>query len=138
MKPYRVFNHTADLGVEVSGKTVNELFAAAAFAVYDLMADLRDVKTKKTRKIAVEGTDREELLVNYLRAVLDLFNGDRLLLKSFIIDEMDDKHLAGEVKGEVFDPGRHRLKREIKAVTYHQAQIRETPKGWRGRVIFDV
>ena len=138
MKPYRVFDHTADLGVEVFGKTIQELYANAAFAVYDLMADLHDVQAQETRKIVVEGADREDLLVNYLREVLYLFNGNRLLLKSFIINEMDDRHLEGEVRGETFDPGRHHLKREIKAVTYHGTQIAEAPEGWRGRVIFDV
>jgi SHS2 domain-containing protein len=138
MKPYRVFDHTADLGVEVFGKTIQELYANAAFAVYDLMADLHDVQAQETRKIVVEGADREDLLVNYLREVLYLFNGNRLLLKHFIINELDDRHLEGEVRGETFDPGRHHLKREIKAVTYHGTQIAEAPEGWRGRVIFDV
>ena len=38
---YRVFNHTADLGVEIYGKTVEELFVNAAFAIGDLMTDLQ-------------------------------------------------------------------------------------------------
>jgi len=35
-------------------------------------------------------------------------------------------------------PGRHVLKHEIKAVTYHQIQVSETESGWEARVIFDV
>jgi SHS2 domain-containing protein len=138
MKPYRVFDHTADLGVEVFGKTEKDLFMNAAFAVYDLMADLQTVERKTIRRIAVEGSDREDLLVNYLREVLYLFNGEKILLKSFSIDEIDDRHLTGKAEGEVFNPAKHRIKREIKAVTYHRTEVKEKPGGWYGRVIFDV
>jgi SHS2 domain-containing protein len=137
-KPYRVFDHTADLGVEIFAKTKEELYTHAAFSVFDLMADLKDVSPRETRKIAVDGTDPEDLLVNYLREVLYLFNGKRLLLQAFLIDTLNDHHLSGTVEGDFFDPARHHLKREIKAVTYHNLQILETPEGWRGRVIFDV
>jgi SHS2 domain-containing protein len=138
MKRYRVFDHTADLGVEILGKTVNELYANAVFAVYDLMADLSTVEPKQVRKISVEGTDREDLLVNCLREALDLFNGEKMLLKSFAVHKLDNRHLEGNAKGEAFDPGRHKIKREIKAVTYHGTQVRETSDGWCARVIFDV
>ncbi len=138
MKPYKVFNHTADLGIEVFGKTEKDVFSRAAFAVFDLMADLRFVRPVLKRPITVEGADREDLLVNYLREVLYLFTGKKILLKVFKIGEIDGHQLKGEVMGEVFDPARHRLKREIKAVTYHRAEVRETPEGWRGRVILDV
>lgn len=138
MKPYRVFDHTADMGIEIFGETQKALFIHAAFAVFDLMADLHSVKPKESLKISVEGADREDLLINYLREVLYLFNGKKLLLKNFSIDEMDDRHLTGNVQGEFFDPGRHTLKREIKAVTYHRAEVRKTEHGWQGKVIFDV
>jgi len=138
MKRYRVFDHTADLGIEIFGETQKALFIHAAFAVFDLMADLDSVQPKESLRISVEGADREDLLINYLREVLYLFNGKKLLLKNFSIDEMDDRHLTGNVQGEFFDPGRHLLKREIKAVTYHRAEVRETEHGWQGKVIFDV
>ncbi len=138
MKPYRVFDHTADLGVEVFGETEKALFMNGAFAVFDLLADLRSVRSKEAYPISVEGADREDLFVNYLREVLYLFNGKRVLLKKVLIEEMDDRHLRGTMRGETFDPGRHRLKREIKAVTYHRVEVRHRPGGWRARVIFDV
>jgi SHS2 domain-containing protein len=42
------------------------------------------------------------------------------------------------VKGERFDPSKHRINTEIKAVTYHQVTVKKTPDMWVGRVIFDV
>ncbi|MDI6776061.1 MAG: archease [Syntrophales bacterium] len=138
MKRYRVFDHTADLGVEIYGKTVEELFVNAAFAIFDLMTDLQDVKITEVRAIVTEGADWEDLLVNYLRDVLYLFNGEGLILSDYAIAEINPHHLMGEVRGEPFEPNRHRIKTEIKAVTYHQALIRENGEGWVGRVVFDV
>jgi SHS2 domain-containing protein len=135
---YRLFDHTADLGVEIYGKTVQELFANAAFAVFDIVTDLRIVRSTEERQVAVTGEGWEDLLVNYLREILYLFNGEGLLLKEYSISKLDPYHLEGIVSGEHFDPERHRINTEIKAVTYHQASVKETPEMWVGRVIFDV
>jgi SHS2 domain-containing protein len=138
MPRYTTFNHTADLGIEVSGKDEKELFSNAAFAVFDITADLHDVNAIKVHRFAVEGSGREDLLVNYLREVLYMFSGHGLLLKDFSILEIDGRHLVAEVRGEPFDSARHSIKTEIKAVTYHEAEIRETEKGLKARLIFDV
>ena len=138
MNRYRVFDHTADLGLEIYGKTVKELFANAAFAIFDSIADLENVCAAVERKIVIDGEGWEDLLVNYLREVLYLFNGESLLLNKFSIMEIDPQHLEGLVSGEIYDSSKHRIHTEIKAVTYHQISVRETPVGWTGRVICDV
>jgi len=46
--------------------------------------------------------------------------------------------LKALLRGETYDPARHRIKQEIKAVTYHQAAVEKTAAGWRARVVFDV
>ncbi len=138
MERYKVFDHTADLGLEIYGKTVKELFANAAFAVFDSITDLQCVSSTVAREIIVEGEGWEDLLVNYLREVLYMFNGEGLLLKECAIIEIDPQHLQGRVSGELFNPSKHRINTEIKAVTYHQITVRETPEMWTGRVILDV
>ena len=138
MPRYTTFNHTADLGIEISGKDEKELFSNAAFAVFDITTDLHDVNAIEVHRFAVEGSDREDLLVNYLREVLYMFSGQGLLLKDFSILEINDRHLVAEVRGEPFDSARHSIKTEIKAVTYHEVEIRETEKGLKARLIFDV
>jgi len=138
MERYRVFDHTADLGIEVFGRDEKELFSNAAFAIFDLIVDLGGVNASEVREVVANGSDREDLLVNFLREILYMINGERLLLKDFSVLELDSHHIAGEVKGEPFDSERHSIKMEIKAVTYHQVAVRETKDGWRARMIFDV
>ena len=136
--PYRIFDHTADLGVEIYGINERELFCNAAFAIFDIMTDVNLVRVRKEKRIFVEGGDLEELLVNFLREILYMYNGEGLLLKEFVISEMDNLHIKGTVRGELFSKERHRMNIEIKAVTYHRVEIRKTSKTWIGRVIFDV
>lgn len=135
---YRVFDHTADLGLEIYGKDEKELFSNAAFALFDIITNIDGVVIEEERKLVVEGSDREDLLVNFLREILYMFNGEGLLLREFSISELDSRHLIGEARGEYFDQDRHRINEEIKAVTYHQVSVRETPGGWKGRIICDV
>lgn len=138
MKRYVLFDHTADLGIEIYGADMKTLFENAAFALYDIMTDLDSVGTGETGEIVAEGTDREDLLVNYLRESLHAFNGQGLLLKEQAITVMDEKHLVATFRGEFFDPDRHRLDKEIKAVTYYGAEVKETPQGWVARLVMDV
>ena len=127
---YRVFDHTADLGVELSAATVEELYAAAAFALFDLLTDLSTVRAGIAREIVVTGEDPADLLVNFLREVLYAWNGEGFLVKTLSgPGDRRPQRLKALLRGECFDPTRHRIKQEIKAVTYHQA-----PSAKRGGV----
>lgn len=135
---YNIFNHTADLGLEIYGKDERELFSNAAFALFNIITDIKSIGIRENRHVSIEGSGREDLLVNFLREILYLFNGEGFLLKDFSISRLDSHHLTGEAKGECFDPDKHRINTEIKAVTYHQVMVQKTPQGWKGRVICDV
>jgi SHS2 domain-containing protein len=135
---YTVFDHTADMGLEIYGSDEKELFVNAAFALFDSMTDMGRVKKTVIHSFNVEGVDREDLLVNFLRDMLALYNGEGLLVKEVTVDFFTGRRLAGTVAGEHFDSSIHRIKMEIKAVTYHMLLVEETSRGWRGRVICDV
>ena len=135
---YRVFDHTADLGVQVFGSTVEELFINGAYALFHLIADLDQVQLTEERIITAAGTDRNELWVNYLRECLYVFNGDGLLMRECVILSLDQSHVTARLRGEVLDPSRRQIKQEIKAVTYYQASVKKTKRGWTGKVICDV
>ncbi|MFH1029362.1 MAG: archease [Pseudomonadota bacterium] len=135
---YRVFDHTADLGVQVFGRTVEELFINGAHALFYLIADLDQVQLTEERIITADGTDRNELWVNYLRECLYVFNGDGLLMRECVIMSLDQSHVTARLRGEILDPSRQQIKQEIKAVTYYQASVSKTKRGWIGKMICDV
>jgi len=135
---YRIFDHTADLGIEVRGETLKEVYAGAALAIFDLVTDTAAIRAEEARQVAVEGEDEADILVNFLREVLYLWNGEAFLGKECDIREVAPRRLTAVLRGEPYDPARHRIKTEIKAVTYHQASVGRTAEGWQGRVVFDV
>jgi SHS2 domain-containing protein len=138
MHHYKIFDHTADLGVEISGETQADLFSHAALALFDLLVDARGMEAAEFREIAIDGADITDLFVNFLREILYLFNGEGFVLTSCRIGRIDDRRLTAKIRGGRYDARKHRVKTEIKAVTYHQAAVMKTAKGWEGRVVFDV
>ncbi|MCD5390338.1 archease [candidate division NPL-UPA2 bacterium] len=161
---YETFNHTADLGLRVFGRTREELFANAGYAMFDILTDLKNVQAKETLKIKQEAPNLEELFLSWLSELLYQYNGKEMIFKKFAIDKLTDQAISARAQGEKVDLERHRLKTEIKAVTYHelkvqkltvkhgethsQRQCRRQPKQcstltchrqyWQGQVIFDV
>lgn len=139
MSNYKIFDHTADIGVEITGRTRKELFANAAEALFDVMIENKSRgATKRQKKITVGGSDIADLLINFLREVLYLFNGEQFVTGSCEIIEFSNKKLQAQLKGESFNNKKHWIKTEIKAVTYSGLKVERFTDGWRARVIFDV
>ena len=135
---YKLINHTADLGIHVFGTDPVELFANAAFATFDMLTEIDSLKSLKTTNLKVTGDDWSDLMVNWLRELLYFWNGKELLVKTVQILALSEKELSANVELDPFDPDRHEIKIEIKAVTYHQIQVSEGPKGWEAKIIFDI
>ncbi len=144
MVKYRLFDHTADIGCAIFGKTRKELFANAVSALFDIMLEQKTEwtnipATKSEEKLlSIEGNDREDLLINFLREALYLFNGEKWVVTGCRPSAITGKHIVAQLSGEPYNPKKHSIKMEIKAVTYHGLSIQKTTKGWVARVIFDV
>lgn len=134
------FEHTADIGIEVSAPSLETLFSTAAIALFDLLIETDQPQTTLiiVRAIAVDAGNPPELLVRWLAELLFLHETEHLVLKQLEIETLSDERITGVVYWERFDERRHRVRREIKGITYHQVSLREEPSGWRARVIVDV
>ena len=135
---YRIIDHTADLRIEVEGLTREALFANCALAVTDLLTDPKRIEAASSKQLIMEGLDPIDLLINFLREILFLFNGEGFLVKAVTILALSDTRIQADLTGEAFDPDRHAMRTEIKAVTYHQATLQKNEKKWIARVLFDV
>jgi len=145
MKKYRLFDHTADIGVEIFGRTKKELFAHAAEALFDILVEKNVCKntvssgTKGRQKIrTVNGADLEDLFINFLRELLYLFNGAGWVVNHCFIIECSTKRLVTQLLVEPYNKKTHLIKTEIKAVTYSGLSVIKDKAGWKARVIFDV
>ena len=140
MSNYKLFDHTADIGVAVMGRTRKELVVNAAGALFDVMIEHKAGRAtaKRQKKITVEGTDVADLLINFLRELLHLFNGEHFITGSCEIIEFSNKKLQARLTGESFNNKKHSIKTEIKAVTYSGVTVERVKDGWKARIIFDV
>jgi SHS2 domain-containing protein len=135
---YTLINHTADFGIHVFGSDSQELFANAAWALFDVITEIDGLKGADSCNITVSGDDWSDLMINWLREILYLWNGRELLVKSVQILSLSENRLSANVNFDAFVPDRHIIKTEIKAVTYHQIHVKSGPAGWEAKVIFDI
>ena len=88
--------------------------------------------------IRTSGEDWSDLMINWLREILYLWNGKERLVKSIRILSLSENKISAKIYFDAYIPGRHTVNTEIKAVTYHQVQVKSSPSGWEARVIFDI
>jgi len=138
MKRYELIEHTADIGIKAYGRDYKELFCNAAFGLYEQIADLSNVELIDDVRTEVKADDYDELLVLWLGELLYQYNGNSLLLKEFFIEHLDEKHIISVSKGEPITANKHTLKKEVKAVTFHNVDIREEDGYLTTEIIFDV
>jgi SHS2 domain-containing protein len=135
---YRLTRRQSELAVRVTGNSQADLFANSAFALFDVMADVDKIEVKERINLEVEGTDRDDLMVNWMRELLYLYQGSGYLLREFNIREVKDTIVKAEVCGEKIDPDRHEVKQEIGAVAFHKSRMEKTGNQWTAQVIFEL
>ena len=136
--PYQITDHTADLGIIVKGHDFIRLFENAAKALIDLMVTGPPGAQRITRNIVVEGQDSEDLMVKWLGEILYLFSGEKLIATFIEIASITPVMLKSRLILSRFEPTMHRVRREIKAVTFHQISVERANQGWEARVVFDI
>ena len=138
MQPFRILEHTADIGFEAFGATRQEVFANAARALMHLMVDLEAIAPQERISLRAEASDMPSLLVNWLSEILYFFDAEGWLFRDFQFDALTERGLTAVARGEKFDRRKHQVKLLVKAVTYHQLDLRETEEGWRAQVYVDI
>ena len=135
MERYILVDHTADMMVRAFGDTLEECFGNAAYALFDQTVDLSDIGTSEETEFRITGIDDEDRLYSFLSELLFIEDCDNLILKEFDVS-FDGDDVVCRARGETLDRTRHRVRSEVKAVTYHMMEIdRDTPSV---TVLFDV
>lgn len=137
---YRLLDHTADLGLEICGPDPAGLFVNAGRALFELLVQKKEQAPQglHNRRIEVQGGDWADLMVNWLRELLYMFNGDQQVPTCIRIQSISPVGLQADVASEDFTSAQYRLEQEIKAVTYHQIYVGPQGGRWAARVILDV
>ena len=132
---YEQLEHTADVMVRAYGKTLEECYGNAAYALFNTMVDASTILPTEEIDILQEGHDYESLLYNFLSEFLYVHDVTRLVLCEFEVT-IEGFKIKCKAKGERLDLEKHRPKTEIKAITYHELKVDQ--KEPSVTVIFDI
>lgn len=135
---YHLLDHTADLRIRVTGSDPANLFKNAGLALFDVITKSDRLEPKAEIEVNVSGADRADLMVNFLRELLYLWTGKQQLVHTINILKISDTAICARISTDGYQPDRHHIRLEIKAVTYHQINVSQTREGWQAIVVFDV
>ena len=132
MKPsYELFDHTADMGIRVRAATLPELLAPAGDGLYTVIGELVPGGESEPITFDLTGDEPATLLRDYLAELLILFESDGRIAASVEESTFDEHRLTVDRKRSI-------LCREVKAITYHELDIRTIPGGHEATFIVDI
>ncbi len=153
-KKFEILPHTADARVKVFGETREELFKNALLAMAGILnPDARrgrgsDQKRRRNQKlikakINIQSPDINSLLVDFLSEVLYQSQMNKVIYSEVLFSKFSDPstnsgqaELQAEIRGNKVDS----FDEDIKAVTYHELEIKKSPPagGFETIIVFDV
>jgi SHS2 domain-containing protein len=141
---WRTIEHTGDLAIEVEAPSLGQLFLAGAHGLVGVLLgeeagpeEPEPPKATVWRELALEGPDREILLVDWLRELLYIQMSEDLLLAEAEIGELAETRLVARAGFAPPAPGKG-VERELKAVTYHDLEVSWRGNSWYARIVFDI
>jgi SHS2 domain-containing protein len=141
-RKFEYLEHTADVKFKAYGNSLEEAFASAAEAMFNAMLDISAVSSKCEIAINLEAESLEDLLYDWLSELLYQFDANYIIFGKFEVSkiaEIDGKFLIeARVFGEQIDLKKHKFHLQVKAVTFHDMQIKRSNNHWIIQVLLDT
>ncbi|PLX80435.1 MAG: hypothetical protein C0616_08340 [Desulfuromonas sp.] len=139
MSPFRLLEHTADIGLQVESTDLASLFHEAGRGLQEIIGGQTPQTGQETaRAIELRATDRADLLVLWLQEWLFLFDTYGLVIVRDEIETLTETDLRATLYCTPVEQSGFGAEREVKAVTYHRLKLASTPRGWLAEVYFDL
>lgn len=136
MKNYKYIDHTADIGIEVHAKTIEELFINIGVAIFETQVSGHFL-SKEELNINIVSESLEELFIDWCRELLYHFSVHSYIPQEYDIS-IEKFSLSACLFGDKLDAKRHKIKTEIKNATYHNFKINKVNDLYKAMIIFDV
>jgi SHS2 domain-containing protein len=129
---YEILHHTADIRLHVTASTLEELFADALRGLMAVMGTA--AHGARAEDVALDSVNVTALLVDFLNEALVRAVVQHRLFTGAAFATLGETHLAGTLTSapaEEFDE-------DVKAVTYHEAEVRRGDRGWTTMLVLDI
>jgi SHS2 domain-containing protein len=134
---FEILEHTADVGLRVRARTLEECFQVATWGLASIMGIDEANGEGETVEVDVRAGDIAALLADWLSEVLYVHEARDAAITSVEVRSVAGGRAEGAVilrsLGDRAPQGT-----QVKAVTYHQLRVAETPEGCEAQVYFDV
>ncbi|OGZ41609.1 MAG: hypothetical protein A3C80_00195 [Candidatus Ryanbacteria bacterium RIFCSPHIGHO2_02_FULL_45_43] len=133
---YEILKHTADIRLHVTANSYKYLLSEALAGVCNTLKEHVDKSSPEiVRNAIVESADRTALLVDFLNEALALAHINKEVYIGVIFTHFSDTALRAQLTGR----GVSGFDRDIKAVTYHEAEVLQNEEGkWEVTLVFDI
>lgn len=133
---YFFLEHTADLRMRVEAKTLEELFRDAMLGMVNIIKpEIKLDSPKIARTISLNAPDATVLLVNFLNELLSYIHTEHEAYRNIKFHLLTQNSLNAELSGYSI----RSFSKDIKAVTYHEAEVKQDQRGvWHTNIVFDV
>jgi SHS2 domain-containing protein len=139
--PFEYFEVTAEVGIRAWGKSLEEAFAEAARALFELMVDTHAVRPHRALSVTVSAESLELLLADWLNRLILERDRTGCVFSEFrvqILSQGRGFSLTGEITGEPLDRSRHDPRIDVKAVTYNNLRVLEQPDRTQVECVLDI
>jgi SHS2 domain-containing protein len=136
MNGYEILEHTADVGLRARAPYITSLFEQATRALCDIAGIWGDGSGTPV-EIEVEARDYDGLMVDWLNEVLYEHDARNVAVCSVEVDDVSENRARGRIEVRSLDEGAETAI-QVKAVTYHQLDVRQTSFGWSATVFLDI
>ena len=131
----------ADVAFEAEGESVEEVFRGATQALIESMANPATVSGGWERTIERTDVDPSALLFDWLSEVVYWKDAAGVVFREApltLMREGDVWLLRARLIGAPVDYQTQELHADVKGVTKHLYELKQTGSGWKARVVLDV
>ena len=130
---YELIQHTADIRIRVEADSKESLFRDSLRGLMDYIAGGRPVDAETTESIEVDSVDTTALLIDFLNEALLRCHIHRVVFTDAQLTHLTDTDLRATLRGS-----RVEMAEDVKAVTYHEADVRQESGRWMTTIVLDI
>lgn len=139
MSPYEILGHTADVRLKVFAGSIEELFREALLGMMGILKEKKEKPEgkclKSVKKIYIESSDQTSLLVDFLNEALYNAYANKEICVWAEFETLSENKLSAKIFCCKIKGG---FDRDIKAATYHEAEIKKIGNNFEVTLIFDI
>jgi SHS2 domain-containing protein len=138
---FQFFDHTGDIGVDITAADPGALFADAARAFSETVTDRDGLNGDEIVEVSFAAEAIDLLLVDWLSELVYRFDTDGWLAREADVavwKATEGWTLRARLWGGRLDPERQEVRVLVKAVTYHALEVVQIGSRWHARVVLDI